>query len=170
MRRNIIYFVIGGLVIIIFGVLIWLFVHSNNQTNTPNVSNVPSYQLTQDEEDHLRSFVKTFIELYNTYSTGDYSNLYALGDYQTTDMQYRTKALITQLEQETPENYDLVSTEVPGAMTYIYNQGNTIKVSDQVDVVEMINGKTVKYQESVDLIVMKNGSKYFVDNIIYTKK
>lgn len=156
--------------VIAVGILLLVFFRAGTGSqNTPRISNVPAYQLSPGDEAHLRSFVKTFAELYNSYSTGDYSNLYALGDYETTAMQYRTKALIDQLDQQTPDGYDIRSEGVDASFRYSFNQANLLTASINVNVTETKAGGTGKYQSTAELSIVKDGSQYFVDNIAYTK-
>jgi hypothetical protein len=171
MKRAILIYGAIAVALIMVGFLIWAFVSPSGQPkNSPSVSNVPDYYLAPEEEAHLQSFVKTFVELYNTYSTGDYSNLYALGDYQTTALQSRTKALIEELDRQTPENFDIVSQEDENSFKYSFRTGTILEVSVLLNVTETQPGKNAVYQNVAALTVIKDGPRYFVDKISYTKK
>ena len=66
-----------------------------------NQSKLPEYIMSEQEEAGIKQFAISFLKLYNTYSFDDYSNLLALGDYQTPEMQKKTLEIVEKLKQNT---------------------------------------------------------------------
>lgn len=59
-------------------------------------------EISPKDRQKIQEFVENFLLLYNTYSYEDYSNLQALGDYQTQNAQKQTLERIEKLKADTP--------------------------------------------------------------------
>jgi hypothetical protein len=129
--------------------------------------NLPQYVLPADEERHVSEFVNLFVALYNTYTTDDLSNLPALGDYQTPDMQDRTYVLHDELEQTLPPEYSKSTAVTEGAFRYNYRSGNFLEVFVGIRVSETGHGV---YEAEARVLLEKLGGKWLVDYIEINKK
>ena len=112
---------------------------SNNTTSSSTNSNLPQYILSQDQETWVKEFVKNFVSLYNSYSYADYSNLTALGDYQTPLMQQRTITLVQNLQATTPIGFVITTVPDMSTFTYQYPSADQLLVSVQAQVTESTN-------------------------------
>lgn len=101
--------------------------NQNTQVNT--TANVPDYMLSVSDEASLKEFVKNYINLYNSYSYGDYSNLTALGDYQTQSMQEQALASITEYEKTLPAGYSLTTSANTTTFQYQYPSASDLSAS-----------------------------------------
>ncbi len=106
---------------------------------TPSVSppapvqTLPDYQLDPEQEKIVYEFVKNFAELYNTYSYADYSNLTALGDYETSQMQQKTVEYENSLEKKTQPGYYQEAKAIKDSFRYTYSQVGRLSVSIAVE-------------------------------------
>lgn len=140
----------------------------NTSTSTPqNTSNLPDYILSSDEEASLKEFVKNFVNLYNTYSYEDYSNLTALGDYQTQGMQEKTLAVIENLKQTLPIGYSLQTQADENTFSYKYPSANEIIVQVTAQAREVLSeGKLAqKYKINATLQISRQQKSWLVDDI-----
>lgn len=97
------------------------------------VQTLPDYQLDPDQEKIVYEFVKNFAELYNTYSYADYSNLTALGDYETSQMQQKTVEYESSLEKKTQPGYYQEAKVIKDSFRYTYSQVGRLSVSIGVE-------------------------------------
>lgn len=102
---------------------------SQPQAASTTTSSLPDYLLDPEQEKSAYAFVKSFAELYNTYSYGDFSNLSALGDYQTTQMQQRTEEYIKTLGKITPVGYYQETSLLENSLKYKYNQVGRVTIT-----------------------------------------
>lgn len=107
---------------------------SQSQTAHTATDNLPDYMLDPEEEKSAYAFVKNFAELYNTYGFGDFSNLSALGDYQTTQMQQRTEEYIKTLEKVTPVGYYQEASLLQNTLKYKYNQVGQVTITGNLQI------------------------------------
>ena len=98
------------------------------------VQSLPDYQLDPDQETAVYEFVKNFAELYNTYSYADYSNLTALGDYETVQMQQKTAELVVSLEKNTQPGYFQEAKIVKDSFKYKYPQAGRLSVTLSLEI------------------------------------
>lgn len=105
-------------------------------------SNLPDYILNSAEETSLKEFVKNFVNLYNTYSYNDFSNLTALGDYQTESMQKDTLATVSSLQSSLKPGYSRQTRVKENTFTYSYPSLDklTVQIKAQVAETPVIQG------------------------------
>ena len=125
----------------------------NQQNNNLASSTLPSYILDPSEEQKVYEFVKNFSELYNTYSYSDFSNLTALGDYQTPEMQQTTVSYVSYLEKNTVPGYLQEASVVPSSFHYDYPSASRLVVSLSLKIKKYSNfypkiGDAVSLRES----------------------
>lgn len=145
------------------------------QSGNTATSSLPDYLLDPEEEKSAYAFVKNFAELYNTYGYGDFSNLSALGDYQTTQMQQRTQEHIQTLEKITPFGYYQEASLLQNTLKYKYNQVGLVTVTGSLQIKSYHNyslglagsqrpDKTETVNLIINLITYKKS--WLVDDII----
>ena len=101
--------------------------------------------LSASDEASLKEFVKNYVNLYNSYSYGDYSNLTALGDYQTQSMQEQTLSSIAEYEKALPVGYKITTTADPATFQYSYPSADTLSAAISAKVSEVFGeGQTAK--------------------------
>lgn len=98
-------------------------------TNQPTTDTKPILQLDAQEETQVRQFVKNYVELYNNYSYGDYTNLTAVGDYETQKMQEKTLETIKNLQENTLEGFSQTAEADLSTFSYKYTNADTLSVS-----------------------------------------
>lgn len=98
----------------------------NGQNSGAASSSLPSYILDPGEEQKVYEFVKNFTELYNTYSYADFSNLTALGDYQTPEMQQTTIKYVSFLEKNTAPGYFQEAGAIKDSFRYDYPNASNL--------------------------------------------
>ena len=167
--------------ILIIGFLIYrgLFPSGQQPNNQPNnQGQAPDYVLDSQEEARVKEFVKNFVNLYNSYSFADYSNLTALGDYQTSAMQDKTLQLVGQLEADTPEGFQRqTETEID---TFAYGYPNasqlSVEVKAWVEETTIIGEpgprspeKSTRYPVTVKLELSRSGQAWLVNNFEINK-
>lgn len=151
----------------------------NGGTAQNQSQSLPEYILGDQEERELAEFVKYFVNLYNSYAYGYTSNLSALGDDQTTEMQQRTLELIEMLESGLPENFSQETEADAATFSYRYPEANHIiafisakvteKTGSQVGVSPRMPAESVEYPVKVELDLIKADSKWYVNEIKITK-
>ncbi|HYF05705.1 MAG TPA: hypothetical protein VEA59_06070 [Patescibacteria group bacterium] len=111
-KNNIVILILIGLVVA--GVLLLSYVlYTWNRTNTGGSGGQVQEQFTVAETAKLSDLLTTFVSLYNTYTTGDASNVRALGDYATVSFQNIMADRADQLEDTLPQGYSLITKAVP---------------------------------------------------------
>lgn len=140
---------------------------SNGTTASSTFSNLPGYILP-DESD-VRKFVENFVILYNTYSYGDYSNLTALGDYQTPELQQKTLDLVSRLQNSTPAGYSVVTNVDDSSFSYIYPEATQAFISLNGSATQSQGGHDAVYSFTASLSLQKSGNNWLVSNITYTR-
>lgn len=135
------YLIIAGviLVVLIVGFLIFNSAKSPNNSGNQGSNGIPEYVLSAAEEENVKEFAKSFINLYNSYRFADFSNLSALGDYQTPEMQLRTQARITFLETNIPVGFEKETKVDLNTFKYSYPQRDRLSVSFNAEVTETLN-------------------------------
>jgi hypothetical protein len=90
-------------VLVALGVVIFSLLNSGQNTgsNTQNIEESAD-DLTLEERQRLTEFVKNFLTLYNNFGYEDYSNLLALGDYETENAQKQTLERVEDLRLFVP--------------------------------------------------------------------
>jgi hypothetical protein len=161
------FLIIGGVAaaLLVAGIFIFAPTGPNETQNPPgnNTNNeIPDYFLAADEEEALKEFVKTFVELYNTYSKDDLSNPIALGDYQTAALQERTLALVETLEMTLPEGYEKSARANPETFSYTYPSADSLFASISASVTE--TGQE-PYQIETTLQIYKDGKRFYVNTL-----
>lgn len=128
--------VVSGVIIVFIAVLYYSFSSpkslktdsSNTLSEQNNPSNLPEYLMSEQEEAQVKEFALNFLKLYNTYSFSDYSNLLALGDYQTPEMQKKTLQIAEKLKQKTAVGFKQEITLEPNSFFYEYPEGSILNV------------------------------------------
>ncbi len=153
----------------------------NTGNNQNNQQNLPDYILSDQDEAGVKEFVKNFINLYNTYRYQDFSNLTALGDYQTPAFQQKTIDLVSQLEQSTPMGFSKITVADSATFSYKYPKANLLEVTMQADVSETVgegsqNGiaprsspSSSSYRVSVQVELVPNGKNWLVNDFMIQK-
>ena len=140
-------------------------------TTTPGSGTLPDYILSGPEESTVKEFVKNFVNLYNTYSSSDVSNLTALGDYQTIELQKKTVLLAENLQNSLPVGYSLASQVDTSSFTYKYPDANTLTVKVKGLAKEYLNenSSAKNYTFTAELELQKNGNSWLVQDIKINK-
>lgn len=141
-------------------------------------SDLPDYILPSDEEARVREFVKNFGNLYNTYSYADYSNMTALGDYQTPQLQAETLSLVNSLENSVKFGFAKETKVDIASFSYKYPSAGILQVSVVAEVFESQNfypkSETApawqKYLARITLDLVKNNQNWLVSQIQIVKK
>ncbi len=136
-------------------------------TTTPGSGTLPDYILSGPEEVKIKEFVKNFVNLYNTYSSNDISNLTALGDYQTIELQKKTVLLVENLQNSLPVGYSLTSQADMNTFAYKYPDANTLRVTVKGRAEEYLNENVSakNYIFTAELELQKNGNSWLVQDI-----
>jgi hypothetical protein len=155
----------------------------SNEQSQPNNNNqdLPEYFLGADEEIRVKEFVKNFASLYNSYRYADYTNLTALGDYQTVSMQEKTIDLISQLENTIPVGFAINTTPEVATFTYKYPEASKITASLKAEVEETQNENLQEnfsprnpeiksnYEIKVDVVLVRFNGNWLVDSLVIYK-
>lgn len=159
-------------VILVVGFLIFSSLGQESNNNPPDNQN--NITLSEEKAGQVKIFVKNFVSLYNSYRYADYSNLSALGDYQTTLMQEDTVALIADLEKTVTVGYSKETIVDESTFKYNYN-GEKLTASMEADVVELFNRvsgvsprdveKENKYRVLATLELLPNGPGWLAEQI-----
>lgn len=169
-KRIWIYIAIGlFIVLVIFG-FVWYFSQPAAKAPSGGQGALPSYILDPKEEARAAGFVKNFVSLYNTYSQGDYSNLYAVGSYETPGQQTRTIAYIKQLETSTPVGHEIRTNADSGKFSYTYPKADTLLTQVTASVSETQGEQTQNYSISAKLTLLQDGRNWRVDEISIIKQ
>ncbi len=182
---KIILYLASFFVVLTIGFLIYYNVTKtpSNQQNQPNNNNqdLPEYFLGADEEARVKEFVKNFVTLYNSYRYADYTNLTALGDYQTVSMQEKTLNFISQLENTVPVGFAINTTPDVSTFTYKYPEASRITASLKAEVEEIQNENLeknfsprnpeikTKYQITVNIVLIRFNGNWLVDSFEINK-
>ena len=166
-------YILTGLVFTILGFLVIRGLYGGRQTVRNNVvsQNLPTYVLSSAEEQRLKEFVQNFVSLYNSYSSQDFSNLKALGDYETSSMQQNTADLIEQLSGVLPAGFVSRGEALPDTFSYSYPDASGIvaNIKAEVSQKDESNGKSAKFIEIATLNLVKQGSIWVVETIKINK-
>ena len=166
-------------VLLIVGFLVWSALGSKpGNTGGSGGGGEQSQQsggaLDQQKENQLKEFVKNFINLYNTYSYGDYSNPLALGDYQTPNLQQKTSSFVANLEQTIVPGYSKVTTADEASFSYKPSAGGFVAtINAQVAETSFASAGVSPRQEpseqiyeiTATLTVLPSGNGWVADEI-----
>lgn len=131
---------------------------------------IPDLILDPAREPQVRQFVKNFVSLYNSYSYGDYSNLTALGDYQTVAMQENTVSAVNALSSSVQPGYSIRTVADPDTFTYHYPDSSRLIAIISAQVTETTaQGAVAPYQVTATLQLQKSSDFWLVDSINITK-
>ncbi len=148
-------------------------ISGNNQpSQATSTGNVPDYMLSASQEASLKEFVKNFVNLYNSYSYNDYSNLTALGDYQTQSIQEQVLASIAEYEKTLPAGYKIITTVDPATFQYSYPTAENLSATISARVSEVIGeGQTPKqYNINIQLQIGQQKTGWLVKDIKINKE
>lgn len=107
MNKNYLY-IIGAVILIGIICLALYFSFFRNNTNNNGQQVGSSLSVTEKQ---IIDISKLYVELFNTYEFGDYSNMSALGaSYSLPDMQNYLSARFEELQDNTPEGYSITTT------------------------------------------------------------
>jgi len=173
--------IIGGFfVLILVGFLITSSLSSpktpsqgNNQpSQATSTTNLPDYLLSTSDEASLKEFVKNYVNLYNSYSYGDYSNLIALGDYQTQSMQEQVLASISEYEKTLPVGYKITTTADSATFQYSYPTAENLSATISARVSEVFGeSQTPKqYGIKIQLQISQQKNGWLVKDIKINKE
>jgi len=140
----------------------------NNQKNQiDTTTNVPDYMLSVPEEASLQEFVKNYVNLYNSYSYGDYSNLTALGDYQTQSMQEETLSSIAKYEETLPIGYQISTEADSKTFKFSYPSADNLSATISAEVSEVAgeNLPPKKYKATIELGIGRQKTGWLVKDI-----
>ena len=161
-------YILGFFAILLIGFLIFRSLNSSSSSQT---GKPPDYILSADQEHQVSVFVENFVSLYNSYSEEDYTNLTALGDYQTSQMQDKTTQLVKSLENSTPKGFEIRTQTETGTFTYKYTEANKILAAVKARVTETSLGSAQKsYEIIANLELLKQNANWVVNNIEINKK
>ncbi|MBI3232298.1 MAG: hypothetical protein HYZ51_04435 [Candidatus Doudnabacteria bacterium] len=136
--------------------------------------------VSSKEKESALKFVKNFLSLYNSYSFEDYSNLEALGDYETQNAQKQTLERIERLRKETPLGF-LRNVEVNDSdieIKKLFVPAGQIQVKAKFLVVETIQPsaevsprsddslKQKQFEATARLKLVPYGKSWLVDDIV----
>jgi hypothetical protein len=162
------------------GFLIYANLSKEPQSNNPNPveENLPDYILPSDEEARVKEFVKNFVNLYNTYSYADYSNLKALGDYQDTNLQSETLDLINSLDNTVKPGFAKETKVDINSFSYKYPRAKNLQVNLTGEASESQDyyptGQNTptwkKYPIEINLELIKYNQNWLVSQIKISKK
>ncbi len=183
-KYKILIYLAGFLLFLLVAVVVWKGLIPGQapvqpeQTNSPGLStttgqsmSVPDYILSDADESDLREFVKNFVNLYNTYSYADFSNLTALGDYQTQAMQEKTISAIENWQNTLPLGYKIVTTSDIGSFSYKYPSAGQIIAQIKARVSETANNQAVpeEYSITATLDIGRSQNGWLVKDINFAK-
>lgn len=124
---------------------------SNQSPQATSTTDVPDYLLSEESEASLKEFVKNYVNLYNSYSYDDYSNLTALGDYQTQSMQEQVLASIAEYEKTVPAGYRIITTADPATFQYSYPSSDNLSATISAKVSEVFGEVQTPKQYNVNI-------------------
>ena len=183
-KYKILIYLAGFLLLLLVAVVVWKGLVPGQtpvqpeQTSNPGLStttgqsiSVPDYILSDADEADLKEFVKNFVNLYNTYSYSDFSNLTALGDYQTQAMQEKTLSAIENWQNTLPLGYRIATKSDIGSFSYKYPNAGQVIVQIKARVSETINDQAapVEYNVTATLDVGRSQSGWMVKDITFAK-
>ncbi len=168
------YITIGAAILglLIVFVIVWNLRGAANKSSPPGSKNtIPDYVLGAAEELQVKEFVQNFVSLYNTYSSGDLSNVQALEDYETPAMQELTDKWVADKTQSLPEGFSVRTTSKPETFTYTYSSGQQLQVTMDAVVSESASASStpLQFTDTSITVLQKNGSGWLVDSITYEK-
>lgn len=146
--------------------------------NPPNLggNSGQNQALSAEKQQQLKQFVKNFVSLYNTYSYNDYTNLTALGDYQTAELQTQTQELVNELSQNTSVGFNRQTTVDETTFSYNYD-GAHASVTIEANVSEWFDeglsprqGSGSSYRIIVSLKLDAAGDGWLASEININKK
>ncbi len=138
----------------------------SNENAGQNSQNIPLYTLTQAEEVRLLGFVQNIISLYNSYSTDDTSNLTALGDFMTINMQRKVTQRV-EVISSSPDFLTVRGEAKPGTFRYTYSQGSELSAFMDVEVRET-NAETSAVKSNTlhcSLLLLRDSTRWIVDDV-----
>lgn len=147
MNRNykiILYF--AGFLIFLFAIFAIIFnllkspqkSDSNQNTGSNQASSTVSTGpvLSSSDETKLKEFVKNSLTLYNNYSYNDFSNLTAIGDYETLAMQQKTQEVISQLQSTLQPGFSQSSEPDMSSFSYKFTKTDTVEALINVKITQ----------------------------------
>ena len=162
---------VGIVLILLIFSLVVSYSHTPPAPNSVSSSSVPSLLLDNQQEQEIKSFVQNFVSLYNSYSSDDVSNITALGDYETIDLQERTQTYVEQLQQNTPAGVVIRTEADAGDFSYQYPEGNTLLVSMGATATRTDSSGTQTTQKITASLTLKLSSQgWLADDIQLTNK
>lgn len=174
---------LGGLLtlaLLLFSVL-WSGRRASEQVAAPDrTTEQVDYLLSGDEEAKAKEFVKSFVNLYNTFRYADYRNLTATGDYQTPAFQERTVAYVAELERTVEPGYSRVTEADASTFTYRYPNARRLEVQLRATVAErrgQPGGLDVRssplertFSVTASVTLSRSGGTWFVDWISFSEQ
>ncbi len=128
------------------GLLIGLFLYFNQDSNLDQKNN--RFEQLSVEEKRIVELSKLYFELFNTFETGDYSNMSALGaGYSLPDMQNLMSSRYIELSENTPADFRRTATSSYDDITIESYDKNSAKVKI-IGFSEEVLGKNVKPQKT----------------------
>lgn len=170
-RDKLLLYLGGGFIVLMLGaVILWNIAGSSNETSSSVSVNLPNYILNSDDEQQIQEFVKYFVSLYNSYGYGYLSNLSALKDQQSLQMQEKTSKLIDELNK-TLQPGDSVRTEVDlQTFSYLYPEASHLVIKVEGVVTAKQEGSASQYRIFTQLDLVRINKKWLVNDIKITKK
>ncbi len=149
--------------------------NAKNQNQENDTVELSDYILSTQEESTVKEFVKNFVNLYNSYSYKNFSNLTALGDYQTLEFQKKTAEFVAELENSVPSGF--LQTTVSDLNTFKYSYQNlslltaTLKahVTEEIQNYNQVSPRsaqnTKQYLITVRIELIKSANVWLVNDI-----
>lgn len=174
--------------LVVISVVVVLFSFFNNQKKGDIIVDKETQEtkisfISKEDEQDLNNFVKNFVLLYNSYTSDDYSNLLALGDYQTINVQKQTLKFIEEYKESKvvgvrksikPDTYKAVFNQVFLPTEYfdaivefvhletpIENYYFSPREEDKLRIMEILRSMRLK--------VVRYNNSFLVDNIEFLK-
>ncbi len=169
-----------ALIVTVFVIAIDLDSGKNDSSNIPIEDTKPLYEVEMivEEKQKLIEFVENFILLYNTYSYEDYSNLLALGDYETQNAQKQTLERIEDLKKITPvafaqnvEKQDILELKKEILLKVIYSVSVNFTVMEEIVADSQVSPRSSdvasqnQKQLTATLKILPFGNGFLVDEI-----
>lgn len=150
----------GLLIWIILLISYFLFFRNNTHNDVK-----PVLPILSSEEKEIIDFSKFYIEFYNTYEFGDYSNMSSLGaGYSLPDMQNRLSARFLDLQENTPEGYKMKTVVNESDVSIKKHDASFAEISaiGESTIVSGLKSSPEKVKINVTLSIYKVNNKWMV--------
>jgi hypothetical protein len=169
--------ILGIIITVLVGIaFIAVVIQNSRQSNTPGGEKaLPGYLLPPQEEMVVKEVVKSFVSLYNTYSTYNYTNPQSLGDLTTVEFQEKLLLYIQNLEEKTPEGYSIRTNAKDSTFSFSYPEQGRLYATISAEVKETRTAsvrdfpETETYTVTAKITFVNVQGSWLVDDILITK-